>query len=100
MIIMMIREIPPPKLPINIGLDQIDEVTVGVYVLGAGLGTKGVTVDGVITLIGGTVGGTLGVLTEEVLEGGIKVGVGVTDGGGGGVEIVAAGARGGLYAIS
>ena len=49
-----------------------------------------------VGVIGGTVGVTLGVIAVGVLAGGIGVVVGVTDGAGGGVEIVAAGARGGL----
>ena len=95
MIIMISREIPPPKLPIKIGLDQIDEETVGVTILEAGVGVEGGTIVGGITLIGGTVGAIVVAIVDGVL-----VGVGVTVGAGGGVEIVAAGASGGLVAIS
>lgn len=38
MIITIRSEIPPPKLPINIGLDQIDVEAVGVTVLDVGFG--------------------------------------------------------------
>ena len=66
MIIMISREIPPPKLPIKIGLDQIDEEIVGVTVLEVGVGVEGGTIVGGITLIGGTDGVTVGVIIVGV----------------------------------
>jgi len=66
MIIMKSREIPPPKLPIKIGLDQIDEEIVGVTVLEVGVGVEGETIVGGITLIGGTDGVTVGVIIVGV----------------------------------